>query len=158
MPAALTEIPRTILPPPTVAATSTPIAVDLRDFIRDALRHARVDAETLAPHEGLAAQLEQYALDSGACRRVDSCHTPSAGEVGSAGLLADPEADETANLDVLADLLDVHGNVVPDRDARLLYKRLLEQAGLGVELGHAAFDDLVQDVLRLSGRTGLRHQ
>ena len=61
------------------------------------------------------------------------------------GWVAYFEAGESADRDVLAELADLRGDEVLDGLALFLDEGLLEQADFFVELGHLAFDDLLDD-------------
>src|SRR5436309_181994 len=64
--------------------------------------------------------------------------------------IAEPEADEPPDADVLADPGDVLGDQLADRDLRVLDEGLLQQAELLVELGELPVDDLLDDLRGLA--------
>src|SRR5262249_44044468 len=66
------------------------------------------------------------------------------------GNIAHLEADEARDRHVLAELGDLGLDELLDRQSGFLDERLFEEADLFVELGEAAFDDAVDDLLGLA--------
>src|SRR5688500_17094470 len=138
IPCALAAVPRTMLPPPITSPSATPISCTARIS-----SVSRCTTGGLMPKPCSPASASPLILSS--TRRYLTAGAPSAaaGERGasaapgcapSATLLAQREAGEPANLDLLAGLGGDLGDQLPHRLVRVLDERLLQQRLLAVEL------------------------
>src|SRR5271155_3680642 len=74
---------------------------------------------------------------------------------GLAGV-ADFEAGEAADRDILPQFANFGGDELRDADGLVFDKGLLVEADFFIELAHLAFDDFLDDLGRLTGRGCLR--
>src|SRR5690606_18311692 len=125
--------PRQKFPPPTTKASSTPVALAAA-FSR--AREAVASGETPKP--------------PGPARNSPDSFSSARRGAEAAASLADRDAGEAADLDVLAQGRDGLLDELADGPLVVLDVRLVEQDDLGVELVQAALDDLVDDVLGLA--------
>ena len=103
-----------MLPPPITRPTPAPVSTTSLDLAGEPVQRIEVEPEPLASGERLAGDLEQYSR----IRRR--------GQV--ALLLAHLEADEAANLDVLADFRRRFLDQIADRLLRLADPGLVDEA------------------------------
>ena len=108
MPRAAPSRPRKMLPAPTTIAISTPPLGALVDLVAIAAR-GRIGAVLERPHQGLARELQQTRLNTGSA--IGGNPTGP----GRGLLLADREAGEARDLDVLAGLRGEIGAQLLDR-------------------------------------------
>ena len=127
-----------------------PAGRDVGDLARRGLDLFGVDAEGGAARQNFTAELQQDALVAGHCAYCDRFELRVLAARFGRRDVADFEANEARDRDVLAELGDLGLHELVDGEGRFLDEGLLDEADLFVELADAAFHDAVENLLGLA--------